>query len=350
VSVQLDPGRSDFVAGVGFIGFFGYPHQSLVVVYHRSVGGTRLLRLTLRASGLRGVQAHWVDLVGNTEVAVEGERSWDRTVVWYSRASFIEDDELMYGLRLPDLTPMVPIPVPRRGTSAEYTRSKLSAGPAGTVRWTERLTDGDAEWRDGRTAVLRLPGPDQGGFADDPTVVWDRLRAALPAGAPPDGPDILIGALAVPFWDPTGPLSPDTRDSTWEVLQGRWWFPAGWYHYLRTPVSDGGAGQRKQAAAWLQWLDRLSAQDDNGDNRTGWDPSWTREDGITRFALTHLRNQAGALAAACRAGKVPGFGDFGTWRKPPVLATAPPGFARAWRELPERFQYGEFPAPSSRGW
>jgi hypothetical protein len=119
--------------------------------------------------------------------------------------------------------------------------------------------------------------------------------------------------------------------------------PAGWYHYLRTSAPDGGAGRPKDAAAWLKWLDRLSGQADDGENRTGWDPSWSREDGITRFALIHLRRQAGALATACRAGKVPALGDFGTWRKPPVLPTAPPGFARAWRELPERFRADHFP-------
>jgi hypothetical protein len=296
----------------------------------------------LSAPGLHGVQAHWVELGGRVAVVAEGEHSWDRTL-WYLRESYIDDDELMYGLRLPDLTPLIPIPVPRRGTSDQYTLPVLGAGPAGTVHWSERLSDGDAKWRDGRSTVLRLPGTHQGGFVDDPSLVWDRLRAALGAGAPPDGPDILIGALAVPFWDSTGATSPGGTRATWEVLQGPWWFPAGWYHYLRTAVSDGGAGRQTQAAAWLAWLDRLGGQDDGGDSRTGWDPSWSREEGITRFAFTHLRRQAGALAAACRAGEVPVLGDFGTWRRPPVLSAAPPGFARAWRELPKRFRAGRFP-------
>lgn len=111
----------------------------------------------------------------------------------------------------------------------------------------------------------------------------------------------------------------------WEVLQGPWWFPAG------------SAGRQAQAAEWLDWL---GGQDDGGDGRTGWDRFWSREEGITRFALTHLRRQAGALAAACRDGEVPVLGDFGTWRRPPVLSTAPPGhrtgMARDAGTLPSR--------------
>ncbi|MFI7672229.1 hypothetical protein [Actinophytocola sp. NPDC049390] len=344
VSVSLTPDRDDKVTGVDFLRFFGYPGESLMVVYNWSGGRKHLLRLTLRAPGLDGVQAHWVRLGGRAATLAEDDPSGDATL-WYLRESYLDDDELMYGLRLPDLTPLIPIPVPRRDADAEYPLPTLAAGPPGTMRWTERLSDGDAEWRDGRNAVLRLPRPDQGGFADDPSLVWDRLRAVLGAGAPPDGPDILIGALAVPFWDATGPAAPGVTRGISELSRGPWWFPAGWYHYLRTPVSDGGAGRPRQAAAWLAWLDRLGGQDDGGEDQTGWDPSWTREEGIARFALTHLRRQAGVLASACRAGKVPVLGDFGTWRTPPVLSAAPPGFARAWRELPKRFRGGRFTEP-----
>lgn len=347
VSVHLVPDRADKVAGITYLRFLksgDLRSESLVVVYGWAARGKRLCRLTLDAPGLSGVQAHWVDLDGSAAVVVEGERSWNPPTLRYVRADSIGDDELMYGLRLPDLTPVVPIPTPRMSTDARFVRSTLDTGSGGVVRWTEQLSDGGmpAEWRDGRTVDLRLPSRDQDGFVDDYSVVWDRLRAALEIGAPPDGPDILIGALAAPFWDPTGPRSPGGRGEIWEVLQGPWWFPAGWYGYLRTPVAEGGAGRSAQAAQWLRWLDRLDGQADDGQNRTGWDPAWSREEGVVQFALTHLRHQAGALATACRAGRVPVLGDFGTWRRPPVLRTAPPGFARAWRELPERFQSGVF--------
>jgi hypothetical protein len=353
VSVHLVPDRADNVAGISFLRFLKSGDawgESLVVVYGWAGRGQRLCRLTLDAPGLSGVQAHWVDLDGHSAVVVDGERSRDLPTLWYLRNCYPRDDELMYGLRLPDLTPVVPIPTPRMSTGAQFVRSTLDTGSGGVVRWTERLTDDEMgrEWRDGRSVDLRLPGRDQDGFVDDCSVVWDRLRAALDIGAPPDGPDILIGALAAPFWDLTGPTWPGRPyGETWEVLQGPWWFPVGWYHYLRAPVAEGGAGRPVQAARWLEWLDRLDGQADDGQNRTGWDPAWSREEGVVQFALTHLRRQAGALAAACRAGEVPVLGDFGTWRRPPVLRTAPPGFARAWRELPERFRAGRFAAESA---
>jgi hypothetical protein len=156
----------------------------------------------------------------------------------------------MYGLRLPDLAPLVPMPVPPLTTAARYAYPTLGAEPAGSIRWTERLTDEVGtfpDWRDGRSVQLRPPGAGQVGFVEDPSRLWNGLRAAIGGGAPPDGPDILVGALAVPFWDPTGPTSPGGTDPTWEVLRGAWWFPAGWYHYLRTPVTDGGAGRPAEA-------------------------------------------------------------------------------------------------------
>jgi hypothetical protein len=362
VSVHLVPDRADKVCGIRVVRFLRASalDESLVVVFDWAGEGKRLCRLTLSAQGLNGVQARWVDLDGSSAVVVDGKSSLDPPTVWYSRdPSFVsrggpdwsqfprenDDDELMYGLRLADLTPVVPIPTPRMSTGAQFVYSMLDAGSGSTVRWTERLTDDDgvlAESREGRSLELRLPGRAQDGFVEDRAVVWDRLRAAIGEGAPPDAPDILIGALAVPFWDPTGPTSPGATVEIWEVLRGPWWFPVGWYHYLRTPAG-GGAGRPMEAAQWLAWLDRLDGQADDGQNRAGWDPAWSREEGVTQFALTHLRRQAGALAAACRAGQVPVLGDFGTWRRPPVLFACPPGFARAWRELPDRFRAGRFP-------
>lgn len=341
VSVKLAPDRDDKVTGVEFAQFFGYPQESVILLYTWSGVGMCLARLTLSAPGLHGVQTHWVELGGRAAVVVTGEGRFGDSTLFYSHESYIDDDALMYGLRLPELAPQVPIPVPRRSRWAEYTVPRLEAGPAGTVRWTEQWARGEGKWQARRSTVLRLPGSRQEGFADDPSTVWDRLRAALAAGAPPDGPDILIGAVAVPFWDPTGPVSPGRGKQAWETARGPWWFPAAWYRYLRAPEPDGGAGRQAEAEVWLRWLrslHRRGRMDDRRRSHTGWDPSWSREEGIARFALIHVRRQAGALAAACRAGEVPVLGDFGRWRKPPVLIAAPPGFARAWRELPARFR------------
>ncbi|MFL6077364.1 MAG: hypothetical protein ACJ73S_28720 [Mycobacteriales bacterium] len=340
VSVDLVPDRDDKVTGVEYLRFFDDPRDCLIVVYEWAGGGRRLCRLTLRAPGLHGVQSHWVDLDGDAAVVIAGEDWWDPPTVWCLRETYPRQDGLVHGLRLPDLTPRVPIPAPRPGGGAAYGWQVLAAGGAGTIRWTERLADEGVlpEWRDGDTVELRLPGDEQDGFVDDPRLVWEPLRVAIGGGAPPDGPDILIGALAVPFWDPTGPVSPgDEADEIWEVRQGPWWFPAAWQRYLRAPVAEGGAGREAEAAAWLAWLDRLDGEAAGEAAGSGWDPDWSREEGAVRFALTHLRRQAGVLAAACRAGEVPELGDWGTWRRPPALAAAPAGFARAWRALPERF-------------
>jgi len=332
VSVPLVPDRDDKVTGVDFLRFFDVPTECLVIGFSWAGDRKRLCRLTPCATGPHSV--HRVDLGGSAAVVVDDS-------AWYLRESYTDD--LMYGLRLPDLTPLTPIPVPPRDASACYTWHALDAGAPGTVRWTERLADNGAAWRDGRGIELRLPGARQRGSVDA-AVLWNRLRASFSTGAPPGGPDILIGALAVPFWEHTAPTASTT--DVGEVLQGPWWFPAGWYHHLRTAVAAGGVGRQPEASAWLAWLDQLASQSDDGAGRAGWDPSWSREEGVTRFASAHLRRQAGVLAAACRAGEVPVLGDFGTWRKPPNLAGAPPGFARAWRELPDQFRAGRFPVGS----
>lgn len=334
VSVSLVQDRADRVTGVEFMRFFDSPLDCVVVVYDWAGDHKRLCRLTLRSPGLRGVQSDWIRLGGLTAVVIDGEHRWSEPTLWYMRGSFIRDEELMYGLRLPSLTPVAPVTTPRLDPNAKYGYASLSAGPSGTVRWTEQLAGDADDWSQGCAVELRLPGPDQGGIVDDPNPLWDRLRLALAGGAPPDGPDILIGALTVPFWSSGG----TTSSGCWEVSEGPWWFPAAWYHFLRTPTADGGAGRPADAVVWLRWLDSLGAQDDASQNRSGWDPAWHRDEGAARFALSHIRRQAAVLAAACRAGKMPVIGDFGAWRKPPVLA--PPGFARAWRELPERFRSG----------
>ncbi|WP_086819010.1 hypothetical protein [Allokutzneria sp. NRRL B-24872] len=77
MSVGLVPDRDDKVTGVDFLRFFGRPRESVVVAYDWSGGGKHLTRLTLRAPGLHGVQAHRVKLGGRAAVLGAGERSWD---------------------------------------------------------------------------------------------------------------------------------------------------------------------------------------------------------------------------------------------------------------------------------
>jgi hypothetical protein len=201
---------------------------------------------------------------------------------------------------------------------------------------------------------MRLPAGRQYGYLPDPEELWERLGAAFTgAGSPeppPSGRDILIGSVATPFWLEPELTGPSGRYELSEYPRGPWWFPAAWYHYLRCPVERGGAGRPDEAAVWLAWLEHLAregsadqhlATDAGGNALGGWDPEWSHEEGITRFALVHLRRQATVLASACRDGDVPSIGDVDlgrSWQR--TILAYPAGFARAWRTLPETFRHG----------
>jgi hypothetical protein len=199
-----------------------------------------------------------------------------------------------------------------------------------------------------QAARLRLPGSGQAGFPRDPAAVWETLRSLL-AGphAPPDGPDILIGAITPPFWDayfaPADRTSARRPRAAPSAVAGPFWFPAAWYRYLRSPGSEEGAGEERQAAAWLSWLDLLAAQHDR-QAYAGWDPGWSRPDGAGQLALTHIRQRCRVLAAACRASELPAEGSYVDLRTdllhPRPLTAFPAGFARAWNRLPARFRLG----------
>ncbi|SEG94550.1 hypothetical protein SAMN02982929_05939 [Saccharopolyspora kobensis] len=250
-------------------------------------------------------------------------------------------------LRLPDLHPCLPLPVaPAEGPD----RVQLRSAPEGA----------SAHWREGRSWPLRLPTRDQRGFPDRRDL-WERLRAELVGpDLPTDGPSIMIGAVTPfldhPFvstvtgrasWqDPAAP-PPDETSRLYHELpdvpercDAPWWFPAGYYHYLRTDQEHGGAGRPDEASRWLDWLERLATE--HPDQRPGgWEPQWELAEGATHLALTAIRLHAGLLAEVCRDGRLPDL----PWAETHVAETPwryPKGFRRAWSRLPRRFRPGSF--------
>ncbi|MFF5262577.1 hypothetical protein ACFY4C_26885 [Actinomadura viridis] len=297
-------------------------------------------RCFLRAPGLYGVRVDRVALGGPAVVADHGE--WFDPVLCYLSSSIDDTELLMYSLELPGAVPGVPLPVPAP-SDPDTVVQQLHTHGDDRVRWVERICHGGGEPDNGRpygrSVLLRLPSAKQRGYPADPEPLWDRLRAALDGpNTPEDGPDLMIGAVARPFWDGSGPAMPDGANGP-RIARGPWWFPVAWYRFLAGPADQGGAGRPAEAAAWLRWLDRLAAEAGDADDR-GWAPHWDREEGIERFARTHLRRQARSLAAACRTGgSLPLLGDYRGKLQGTLPVTAyPPGFARAWRRLPDRFR------------
>jgi hypothetical protein len=267
------------------------------------------------------------------------------------------DNRLVHMLRLPHLQPCLPLPA---GTYRLDIQS-----PDGTLlHWTDTGTQTDlgdsAPQR--RVWWLRLPSADQYGVPDNIADLFARVRTLL-AGpdVPQDGLDIMIGAVTPPYWrplvksvsgpadwrDPPCPCPPNRGEpqlydrlpkrSTRYQDAAAWWFPAGYYHYLRANQHHGGAGHPEQAARWLAWLDRLATQSPI-DQPAGWQPEWSLQEGAAQLAATAIRLHAGPLATACRAGTLPGRWPNATKSIPALPLRFPRGFRRAWGHLPPRFR------------
>ncbi|MGW1994961.1 hypothetical protein [Embleya sp. NPDC001921] len=340
IAVPLTNERADYVTGVPYMKFFD---DHLVVVTEIAGSRAELCRLTLHAPGLAGVQADHIRLGTSgpgVAVAESGKFCISTTLCHISRSNG-QDEMLAHTLSLPDLARGIPIPLPEPDERALVELRSEDDG----LRWVERLPHHSVESDTGRSVTrsvpLRLPSAHQRSFVVDPQVLWDRLHEALAApDVPRDGPDTLIGAVAKPFWDPSPPSAPGPRQP-WDFALGPWWFPAAWYRFLRSPTDREGAARPEEAAAWLRWLQRLAGDATLDGDRHGWNREWTTEEGAERFALTHLRRQATILAAACVTDRLPVIGDYHPKLHSALPLTAyPPGFARAWRSLPDRFRPG----------
>ena len=257
-------------------------------------------------------------------------------------------------LALKSFEPCVPLPAPPGVRDVSLDVISGLDGPV--LRWAEQLRaaspagvpEYERGWRDGRVHRWRLPGAAQSGFPASPGEVWDRLRAALDGpGVPPGGADILIGAVAAPFWHAPalvngyGALRPLEEPPPW-------WFPAAWHNFLRTSP-DGASG----AEQWLAWLDRLAAGGTDADDAAagdaeGWRGEWSRADGAARLALRQIQMSAAPLVDACRQGRLPNAvwaWNDGAWPYQAPLEEFPAGFISAWTRLPLSY----FPAsPANR--
>lgn len=245
-------------------------------------------------------------------------------------------DGLVGLLALPGLTPSLPLPCP-----PDVVRASLDAMPGPALRWAEQVRADppagvpawQAGWRDGQIRRWRLPSPAQRGFPADPAPVWTRLRAAL--GRPADLADLIIGAVTSPWWHAPAPA---TRYGQLYRMEERppWWFPVAVYRHMAATGSDAAASRM------LAWLDGLAAADaaDEEARNGGWRPGWTAEDGAAHLALQAIRLHAAPLAAACRAGRLPGYERAWSgreWRCPVPLDVFPPGFIRLWEQVPDQF-------------
>jgi hypothetical protein len=340
ICVALDDDRPDRVGEIPFLRFFG---DDLVIVHEKGLG-YKACRFAFRPAAVTDGQV-LVDRVAAGMVCAVAEVPGQATLCLQKSVIRRGYSPLVHTLRLPDFAPEVPLPVPdlTEQPGGQFARVELHANPEGGVlRWAEKLQENEGSgWHDGRAAWLRLPRPGQSGFPSDRTPVWEQLRTVLASPqAPPGGADILIGAVTAPFWDkyviPADRTSARHSRPAPTAVSGPCWFPAAWYHYLRTH-----AAQEEEAAAWLSWLDLLAAPDDQL-SFTGWDSGWSQHEGIAQLALTHIRQRCRALAAACRAGEIPTEGSHPVpgkdWLHPRPLTAFPAGFARAWNRLPGSFR------------
>lgn len=313
-----------------------------------------------------GCDVHWMTFSGSALITVYTEKhrtlasclvppSPELRLVPVRHPLALSGDHFCYGQRwhggigilaLRSFEPCVPLPAPPgvRDVSLD-----VISGPDGPLlRWAEQLrADGPAGvpeyergWQDGRVHRWRLPAASQSGFPATPAGVWDRLRAVLSGpGVPPGGPDILIGAVAAPFWHAPALV---TRYHALRRLEEPppWWFPAAWYRFLR--ASPGGAAE---AGQWLAWLDRLAAGGTNGEGAVegdaeGWQGGWSRAEGAAQLALRQIQMSARPLADACREGRLPAATwawNDGAWPYQVALEEFPADFISAWARLPAQF-------------
>ncbi|MBZ4418722.1 hypothetical protein [Myxococcus sp. RHSTA-1-4] len=308
-----------FGCDVGFMGWYG---GALVVIY-REKHRTLAVRLSPPATAL--------------EVAVLGD-TWalDEDTVYFVS----HHPGLIEGRLLPSLARALPLPIPRPPGAVQFWRHA-----PGTLALAPYLPFGRGDTRDSYRARLEaargsarlVPLPPRGARAlpGPPERLWKRLEELLAETAPPLlGVDVLVGAVAAPFWRDETPLATGYTSGS----QARWssprYLPVYWYRLLR---EDGRAAE---AEAWLHWLERVARMD-------GVDPApWTRDappEEVTAWtALRYLRTRARVLARTCRTGRLPEreschlFSGPRRTRELEEDAFQPPGFREVLRQLVAR--------------
>lgn len=190
-----------------------------------------------------------------------------------------QEPDLLEAVALPGLEARLPLPLGGRPEREEL-----------------ELARDDDQLHLGEALPLRLPGPRQRGFPPDPDAFRAALLTATFGPRPPQpASDLLLGALAYPFW-----LDLHLRSSEYQRMARRWnsphWLPVHWHRHLV------GAGRTREAAAFLDLLQGLAAR---AAPARGWDPAWSFEAGAVHLARGHVERRAAALLAACRADRLP---------------------------------------------
>lgn len=146
------------------------------------------------------------------------------------------------------------------------------------------------------------------------------ILARLP-GIPGPLAELLVGALAYRYWDDWPPLA-----ARYDDLDRTRWNPPCWLPFYAQRAAHGAAGR-----AVLDALDAAARRPAAGD---GADPA--------ELACRHLAARARELAAACRAGRLPGGTSCYFWVEWSQRAFTgsrdlfPPGLWATWTELAPR--------------
>ncbi|WP_164008829.1 hypothetical protein [Pyxidicoccus trucidator] len=270
-----------FGCRVGFMRWYG---DALVVIY-REKHRTLAVRLHPPAEAL-------------TVATLEDTWAIDEDTVYFVS----QHPGLLEGRRLPSLERCLPLPVPEHPRSVQFWRH--APGMLALAPWPpmDREETRDA-YRErlrqvrGAARYLPLPPRESRAFSARPEWLWARLETLLASTAPPPlGVDVLVGAVATPFWRDDRPLATGYASGAGRGSSPRF-LPVYWYQHLRAE------GREAEAESWLHWLERVAGLPDVDEQ------PWTRsddgEDLVARTALVYLRMRTRMLAEACRTGRLP---------------------------------------------
>ena len=156
----------------------------------------------------------------------------------------------------------------------------------------------------------------------DGAALWSRIAARLPDVSGVTA-ELLIGALAYPFWDAPVPLSESYEDA-YRRAHDRWNTPC-WLPFYAYQALDAGT-----AEMLLAEFDAIAAR-----APAAYDPA----DAPAELAARHIAARCGELAAVCRAGRLPDGVSchfWVEWSQEAFVAEEPlfpPGMWRVWQGL-----------------
>ncbi len=137
--------------------------------------------------------------------------------------------------------------------------------------------------------------------------------------------EVLVGSSCEAWWDPGL-----RRATTYEGVSGARrgpslrWFPVYWFEWLHSK------GRHEEAQAILVAFDALGVSRSN----LGWEPTWSREQGLIELAAQHVSMHAERLSEVCGTGKLPEhMFDALWWRERVDVSPYPPALQRAFLEV-----------------